>query len=243
MTAEHILRQLAALRESAAPHEGKHLHGNLITLLTRGRSNKMSPVVKPILRQRPGRVLDVGCGYGALAIFFALQGLEATGIDVDRNALKAGAKLAAALGIANVSLTPMDACAISLSGFDMALSADFYEHLPYERQPAHLRSIWQALKPGGIYVIRAPHRHNIRQHRADHIGLPSFAGLLQQAAEVRFKVHFNIAHTGLVSPANYHIPLERWLEARKWSELAIYKALQKCGLANVVAHLEKPLKE
>lgn len=185
MVDEHILQRVEELRKTASPHEAKHLHGNLITLLKRGRSNKMSPVVKSVLRQRPGRVLDVGCGYGALAIFFAIQGIETTGIDVDQEALKAGNRLAAELGITNITLTPMDACAISLCGFDMALSTDFYEHLAYEHQLMHLRSVWQALKPGGVYVIRAPHRHNIRQQRGDHIGLPSFAGLLQTAYSIR----------------------------------------------------------
>lgn len=241
MVDEHILQRVEELRKTASPHEAKHLHSNLITLLKRGRSNKMSPVVKSVLRQKPGRVLDVGCGYGALAIFFAIQGIETTGIDVDQEALKAGNRLAAELGITNITLTPMDACAISLCGFDMALSTDFYEHLAYEHQLMHLRSVWQALKPGGVYVIRAPHRHNIRQQRGDHIGLPSFAGLLHQAEKVGFKVRFNIAHTDVVAPFNYHVPLERWLETRKWSALALYKGLQKSGLANVLARLEKQL--
>jgi hypothetical protein len=135
--------------------------------------------------------------------------------------------------------TTMDACAISLSGFDMALSTDFFEHLPYESQPIHLRSVWQALTSGGSYIIRAPHRANIRQHKKGHIGLPSFGTLRQQAEDAGFSVRFSIAHTAVTSPVNYHEPLERLFESRKWSDLAIYKSLQKCGLANVIAHLKK----
>ena len=241
MTADHILQQIAALKESAPPHEARHLHDNLLTLLTRGRSNKMSPVVKSVLKRRPARVLDIGCGYGALAIFFAMRGMEVTGIDLQGEALEAGAKLAAELGVRTVTLRTMDACAISLSGFDMALSTDFYEHLPCEQQPEHLRSVWRALNPGGTYCIRAPHRANIRQHRDDHIGLPSFGSLLQQATGVGFNIRFSVAHSAFISPVNYHTALERWFESRRWSDLAIYKGLQKFGLANVLAHLEKPL--
>lgn len=48
MAAEHILQRVEALKEKASPHEAKHLHGNLLTLLKRGRSNKMSPLVKTV---------------------------------------------------------------------------------------------------------------------------------------------------------------------------------------------------
>lgn len=240
MSSEHFIQQILSPQEDAPPHEAKHLHGNLITLLRHGRSNKMSPVVKSVLAKRPGRVLDIGCGYGALAIFFAMQGIETVGIDLKGDALEAGSTLAAKLGVKNVAFRAMDACAIELSGFDMALSTDFFEHLSCEQQPEHLRSVWLALNPGGVYCIRAPHRANIRQHREEHIGLPSFGGLLRQATDAGFGVKFGIAHSAFVSPVNYHVTLERWLESRRWSSLAIYKGLQKCGLANVLAYLGKP---
>ena len=239
MTVTPILQKVSRLKENAPSHEAKHLHSNLITLLTRERSNKMLPVVGSVLKRKPKRILDIGCGYGALTIFFAMQGIETVGIDLKSDALAAGGKLAETLGIKNVIFETMDACAISLSGFDMAISTDFYEHLTYEQQPMHLRSVWQTLKAGGTYIIRAPHRANIRQHREEHVGLPSFVGLRQQSEDAGFSVRFGIAHTVVTSPVNYHEPLERLFESRKWRDVAIYKALQKCGLANVIAHLQK----
>jgi SAM-dependent methyltransferase len=241
MSRDSPLQQILALRKHAPPHEAKHLHGNLVTLLTKKRSNKLSPVVRSVLQRNPARVLDVGCGYGALAVFFALQGIEAVGIDLKEDQLQAGRELARELDLFNAAFHAMDACAISLSGFAMALSTDFYEHLPPEKQPFHLRSVFQALQPGGAYLIRAPHRANIRQHRGEHIGLPSFGSLRRQADEAGFRIRFGIAHTACLSPVTYHAALERWFESRKWSERAIYKGLQKCGLANVLACLEKPL--
>ncbi|MDR2488513.1 MAG: class I SAM-dependent methyltransferase [Desulfovibrio sp.] len=232
--------KLEALRQEAPPSEAKGLYDPLITLLTKKRSNKLSPVVKTALKMKPDRILDIGCGYGALAIFFAMHGMSVTGIDLKPDGLEACARLAETLGIQGVSMTQMDACAISPSGFDMAISTDFYEHLPYASQPEHLRSVWKALKPGGTYIVRAPHRANLRQqNREEHIGLPSFTALQRQASDAGFSVRFGIAHTALVSPVNYHIPLEQWFESRKWSDLSIYKGLQKCGLANVLAYLEK----
>ena len=232
--------RLETLRQQAPPFEAKHLHDNLLTLLTKKRSNKLEPMVQAVLKNKPSRLLDIGCGYGALAIFFALNGISVAGIDLEEDRLNAGANLAAILGIQNVTLTKMNACEISLTGFDMALSTDFYEHIPYESQPVHLKAVFQALNSGGRYIIRSPHRSNIRQHRDGHIGLPSFSLLQKQAVNAGFSVQFGIAHTSLVSPFKYHIPVEQWIESRKWSELATYKALQKCGMANVLAHLTKP---
>ena len=236
---DSILDRIKSLKEHAAPGAQKHLYGNLITLLSQGRSNKMFPVVKSVFRRKPSTILDVGCGYVALAIFFALHGMETVGIDLDCEALEAGTRLAETLGIRNVSFVAMDACEISLSGFDLALSTDFYEHLPYADQPHHLRSIYNALNPGGVYIIRAPHRSNIRQHREGHIGLPSFTGLRKQAAEAGFTVKFSIAHSGRFSAWSYHPALERWIENKSWEPKTIYKTLQKCGLANVIAELGK----
>ena len=239
MAFTNVIQRLQQLQVEVPAEEARHLHGNLIALLKGKWSNKMAPVVKSALRKKPKRVLEIGCGYGALALFFAMQGIDVTGIDVKTKALEACGTLAELLKIRNIALVRMDACAISLSGFDMAISTDFYEHLPYESQPEHLRSVLKALNPGGVYIIRAPHRSDITQHRTEHIGLPSFYTLRQQAADAGFTVRFGIAHTALVSPVNYHIPLEQWLESRKWSKRAIYKGLQKCGLANIVAYLEK----
>ena len=48
-----------------------------------------------------------------------------------------------------------------------------------------------------------------------------------------------IAHTALLAPFSYQVAVEQWIESRKWNPETRYKALQKCGLANVLAVLEK----
>ena len=155
MTQNDLVHKIRHLGEKAPAHEATHLHSNLITLLTHGRSNKMAPVVKTVLSRKPGRILDIGCGYGAISIFFALQGMETVGIDLQEEHLQAGEALAKELGISTVSFEKMDACAISVNGFDVALSTDFFEHLPYESQSAHLHAVRKALNQGGA-LLSAP---------------------------------------------------------------------------------------
>ena len=60
MTQNDLVREIRHLGEKAPAHEAKHLHSNLITLLTHGRSNKMAPVVKTVLSRKPERILDIG---------------------------------------------------------------------------------------------------------------------------------------------------------------------------------------
>ncbi len=52
---------------------------------------------------RPGRILDLGCGYGVigLAIAAAVPGAEVTGVDVNERALLLATENAAALGLAD----------------------------------------------------------------------------------------------------------------------------------------------
>ncbi len=81
MTFDHFFQQIQLCQEKASPHERVRLHDTLSTLLRQGRSNKMSPVVKSVLRGRPARILDIGCGEGKDAVFFARCGYDVTAFD------------------------------------------------------------------------------------------------------------------------------------------------------------------
>ena len=52
------------------------------------------------LLPRSGRVLDVGCGYGRIAVPLARAGFAVTGLDVSPNLLRAARREAASHGVA-----------------------------------------------------------------------------------------------------------------------------------------------
>lgn len=141
--------------------------------------NKFSPIVSSILKRTPQRVLDIGCGYGALSLYLATKKIHVTGIDLKEEALQTAKNLAQKAQLLNVSFQKMDACSISLPEFDVAVvSTDFFEHLPVDIQLQHLKSVYKALLPRGVYILRSPHKLNIRQqNHSEHIGLPSFTSL------------------------------------------------------------------
>lgn len=225
------------------------LHDQLVSLLTEGHPKKMAWIIHAINQQAsqasqvqaaPMTLLDIGCGCGALSLYMALLGRRVTAIDMDEAALAHGTALAEHIGLAEtVRFMVMDACDISVSGFDMAVSTDFYEHITEEAQSRHLAAVYAALNPGGVYVIRSPHRKNVRQHRSDHIGLPSFGSMTRQAGQAGFAIAFSVAHTTLTSPVNYHVAVERIIEGANCKPERCYKLLQKFGLANVLARLQK----
>jgi 2-polyprenyl-3-methyl-5-hydroxy-6-metoxy-1,4-benzoquinol methylase len=62
-----------------------------------GRANGV--LVAELSGQDPGRVLDVGCGEGADAIWLARQGWEVTGVDISAVALQRAATAATAADV------------------------------------------------------------------------------------------------------------------------------------------------
>lgn len=248
-TQQDLLFAIREHKKTAPPEIHVKLHDQLVSLLTEDHPKKMAWIIHAINRQAsqaspaspaPLTLLDIGCGCGALSLYMGLLGRRVTAIDMDEAALAYGTALAAHIGLSEtVRFMPMDACNISVSGFDMAVSTDFYEHITEEAQLRHLESVHAALNSRGVYVIRSPHRKNVRQHRGDHIGLPSFGGMTRQAAQTGFDVSFSVAHTTLTSPVNYHVGVERLIEGANCNPELCYKLLQKFGLANVLARLQK----
>jgi 2-polyprenyl-3-methyl-5-hydroxy-6-metoxy-1,4-benzoquinol methylase len=101
------------------------------------------------------KILDLGCGNGALARSLARAGFNLTACDVDRN----GISIAAAHNPENVRFQVLsaydDARAIGDHDFDVVLSTEVIEHLYLPRQiPRFARRV---LKPSGRLVVSTPY--------------------------------------------------------------------------------------
>ena len=121
------------------------------------------------LRLRPGqRLLDIGCGWGALALHAAREhGVEVTGITLSaRQAELARARVHAAGLDGRVDIELRDYRELrEPEGYDAIVSVGMSEHVGAGGLPGYFRMVAGLLRPGGVFLNHAigegarPRRH------------------------------------------------------------------------------------
>ena len=101
-----------------------------------------------------GSVLDVGCGTGEHALFFAERGHEVLGVDTASLAIRTAKEKAAARGLR----APFRVWnALDLAGlkrtFDTVIDSGFFHVLSDEDRPVFVKSLATVLAPGGNYFM------------------------------------------------------------------------------------------
>ena len=101
-----------------------------------------------------GSVLDVGCGTGEHALFFAERGHGVLGIDTSSLAIRKAKEKAAARGLRAQFLVWN---ALDLAGlkrtFDTVIDSGFFHVLSDEDRPVFVKSLATVLAPGGNYFM------------------------------------------------------------------------------------------
>lgn len=101
-----------------------------------------------------GSVLDIGCGTGEHALFFAAEGHEVTGIDSSPLAIEKAKGKAAERGLA-VQFLVLNARELSRlpRTFDTATDSGLFHTLSDEDRPVFARNLAAVIKPGGNYFM------------------------------------------------------------------------------------------
>ncbi len=103
----------------------------------------------PLLRERPGRLLDVGCGRGDLTTWFADRGWQVAGVEPDADA----AAQAAARGT-EMHQGTLDDAPWQPGEFDAVVFNHSLEHV---HDPLlALRQARALLRPGGLLIVSVP---------------------------------------------------------------------------------------
>jgi 2-polyprenyl-3-methyl-5-hydroxy-6-metoxy-1,4-benzoquinol methylase len=109
-------------------------------------------------------LIDLGCGFGALALVFAARGARVTALDPNAPRMEVGARVAREHALAVEWIVGgMDAVDFGERRFDVAVMNNSLCYLvDRPRRREALRRALAALRPGGVLVIRNPKRIHLR---------------------------------------------------------------------------------
>jgi len=149
------------------------------------------PCIKTVARPR---ILDVGCGVGALALYLAKQGGRVIGIDISPQAIKIANYARQANHLRSVIFKSGELRAGS-GDFDQVICTEVIEHIQDDAK--FLQLIKSQLKTGGILLLTTPSQENwlyrwgfYRQfdQRVGHLRRYTVKSLTQLLARHGFKI-------------------------------------------------------
>jgi len=127
-----------------------------IRFLTLGRLDKTYDRLASTIRCRQ-RVLDLGCGTGALTLRAARKGAMVKGIDVNPQMLEIAREKVAQAGIAqNVELAEMGVAELDsemADSYDVVMSGLCFSELTEDEVTYTLKQVKKVLKPGGLLLV------------------------------------------------------------------------------------------
>ncbi len=106
------------------------------------------------LRLRPGeRLLDIGCGWGALVCHAAKHyGVHAVGVTLAKEQFAYAKKKIARLGLKDRVTIQLRDYSLVKGKFDKIASIGMFEQVGVANYPAYFQTVHNMLKPGGLYL-------------------------------------------------------------------------------------------
>jgi cyclopropane-fatty-acyl-phospholipid synthase len=190
--------------------------------LEQAQANKLDHICRK-LRLRPGeRLLDIGCGWGALAIWAAQHyGVRAHGITLSERQMELARERVAAAGLEDlVTIELRDYRALEGQGvYDKVSSVGMFEHVGLSNLRVYHETVHRVLKPGGLFLNHGIsheeegwHRDSIDSAFINRYVFPD--GELDMVSNVQRnmeRAHFEIFDVENLRP-HYALTLRHWVQ-------------------------------
>lgn len=126
---------------------------------------KLDLICRKLRLEEGHKLLDIGCGWGALIMHAAANyGVEATGITLSNAQAELARERIAAAGLSSrCRVELMDYRDLPMRGqYDRIASVGMMEHVGNDRLPGYFNAAFGALRPGGVFlnhtIVREGHR-------------------------------------------------------------------------------------
>ena len=104
------------------------------------------------VKRKVERVLDLGCGNGRNALYFAAQGIKASGVDISPSAIRWAKEWAEKQNLeADFQVADIVALPFESGYFDAAVSHGVLDHVPISVARKAAEEVHRTLKPNGLF--------------------------------------------------------------------------------------------
>ena len=121
------------------------------------QKNKKRHLAAKLLLDRPGlRVLDIGCGWGGLALYLAAEsGAHVTGITLSEEQLRVAQDQAQRAGLADQVSFHLRDYRLEEGTYDRIVSVGMFEHVGAPQYPAFFRKVKDLLADDGVALLHS----------------------------------------------------------------------------------------
>lgn len=119
------------------------------------QQNKLELVCQKINLKAGEKMLDLGCGWGTLAVHAATKGAKVTGLTLGRNQTEHGMKRAEAAGVPeNVRILCMDYRDLPVERYNKITCLEMSEHVGVLRYATFLKQVYELLEDDGTFFLQ-----------------------------------------------------------------------------------------
>jgi cyclopropane-fatty-acyl-phospholipid synthase len=124
--------------------------------LEEAQADKKRHLASKLLLQPGQRVLDIGCGWGGLAIYLAKEaGVSVTGLTLSIEQLKVAERRAAAAGVADRVKFALRDYREETGSYHRIVSVGMFEHVGVVHYRAFFRKVKSLLTPDGVALLHS----------------------------------------------------------------------------------------